>query len=65
MSEKKNLEKWQLVEELHAPARIFHADVVIVYGYDDLWQTDVNEMRPYTQFNKDYHKGSHRYRYVE
>ena len=28
---------------------------VIVYGYDDLWQADVIEMRPYIRFNKGYH----------
>jgi len=28
---------------------------VIVYGYDDLWQADVIEMRPHIQFNKNYH----------
>jgi transposase InsO family protein len=56
MSKKKSSEKQRLVEELHAPARRnFPRRHVIVYGYDDLWQADVVEMRPYTQFNKGYH----------
>ena len=53
MSEKKNLEKWRLVEE-HAPARKnFPRRRVIIYGHD-LWQADVVEMCPYIWFNKDY-----------
>jgi len=49
-------EKWQLVEELHALARKnFPRRRVIVRGYDDLWQTDIVEMHPYSRFNKDYH----------
>ncbi|XP_036148455.1 uncharacterized protein LOC118647516 [Monomorium pharaonis] len=49
-------EKQLLVEELHAPARRnFPRRHVIVRGYDDLWQADVVEMRPYTRFNRDYH----------
>ncbi|XP_039315539.1 uncharacterized protein LOC120360047, partial [Solenopsis invicta] len=56
MSKKKSSEKQRLVEEPHAPARRnFPRSHVIVYGYDDLWQEDVVEMRPYTQFNKGYH----------
>jgi len=34
--------------------KIFHEDVV-VRGYDDLWQADVVEMRPYTRLNRGYH----------
>ncbi|XP_036140706.1 uncharacterized protein LOC118644922 [Monomorium pharaonis] len=49
-------EKQLLVEELHAPARRnFSRRRVIVHGYDDLWQADVVEMRPYTRFNRGYH----------
>lgn len=58
MSEKKinSSEKGRLVEELHAPARRnFPRRRVIVRGYDDLWQADVVEMRPYTRFNGGYH----------
>ncbi|XP_029678547.1 uncharacterized protein LOC115244761 [Formica exsecta] len=51
----KTSEKQLLVEELHAPARKnFPRRRVIVRGYDDLWQTDVDEMRPYARFNKGY-----------
>ena len=54
MLQKKNTsEKHQLVEELHAPARKnFPRRRVIVRGYDDLWQADVVEMRPYARINK-------------
>jgi len=46
---KKSSEKHQLVNELHAPARRnFSQRRVIVWGYDDLWQADLVEMRPYT-----------------
>jgi len=56
MSEKKNSEKCRLVNELHAPARTnFPRRRVIVWGYDDLWQADLVEMRPYTRFNRGYH----------
>jgi len=56
MSEKKSSEKRQLVNELHAPARRnFPRRRVIVREYDDLWQADLVEMRPYTRFNKGYH----------
>lgn len=51
-----NSEKQLLVEELHAPARRnFPRRHVIVRGYDDLWQADVVEMRPYMRFNRGYH----------
>jgi len=49
-------EKQQLVNELHTPARRnFARRHVIVRGYDDLWQADVVEMRPYTRVNRGYH----------
>jgi len=45
-----------VVKELHTPARKnFPQRRVIVYGYDNLWQADVAEIRSYTQFNKGYH----------
>lgn len=48
--------KRQLVKELHAPARRnFPRRRVIVRGYDDLWQADVVEMRPYSRVNRGYH----------
>ncbi|XP_011859096.1 PREDICTED: uncharacterized protein LOC105556609 [Vollenhovia emeryi] len=48
-----SVEKRRLVEELHAPTRKnFPRRRVIVRGYDDLWQADVVEMRPYSRFNK-------------
>jgi len=48
-------EKRQLVEKLHAPARKnFPRRHVIIRGYDDLWQTDIIEMHPYSRF-KGYH----------
>jgi len=41
------------VKELHAPARKnFPRRPVVVRGYDDLWQADVVEMRPYARQNK-------------
>ncbi|KAL6417433.1 hypothetical protein ACFW04_011219 [Cataglyphis niger] len=41
------------MEELHAPARRnFPRRRVAVRGYDDLWQADVVEMRPYARLNK-------------
>jgi len=56
MSEKKSSEKRRLVNELHAAVRRnFLRRCVIVWGYDDLWQADLIEMRPYTQFNRSYH----------
>ncbi|XP_011699666.1 PREDICTED: uncharacterized protein LOC105456977 [Wasmannia auropunctata] len=56
MSKKKSLKKQQLIEKLHAPARRnFPQRRVIVCGYDDLWQADVVEMRPYMRFNRGYH----------
>jgi len=56
MFEKKNLEKWRLVEELHAPARK-NFPLRCVIGFTDtmrLWQADVEEICPYTRFNKGY-----------
>jgi len=48
-----SIEKRRLVEELHAPARRnFPRRRVVVRGYDDLWQADVVEMRPYARHNK-------------
>ncbi|KAL6418388.1 hypothetical protein ACFW04_012153 [Cataglyphis niger] len=48
-----SVEKRRLVEELHAPARRnFPRRRVAVRGYDDLWQADVVEMRPYARLNK-------------
>src|SRR5436190_7643162 len=45
--------KRTLVDELHAPARKnFSRRRVVVRGYDDLWEADVVEMRPYARFNK-------------
>lgn len=50
-----NLKKRRLIEELYAPARRnFSRRRVIVRGYDDLWQADVIEMRPYVRRNKGY-----------
>ena len=55
MSRSNISEKQFLVEELHASARKnFPRRRVIVHGYDDLWQADVVEMRPYSRFNKGY-----------
>ncbi|XP_077260501.1 uncharacterized protein LOC143896473 [Temnothorax americanus] len=52
----KNIEKRRLVDELHASARRnFPRRHVIVRGYDDLWQADIVEMRPYSRFNRGYH----------
>ncbi|XP_011062614.1 PREDICTED: uncharacterized protein LOC105150926 [Acromyrmex echinatior] len=49
-------ERHRLVEELHAPARRnFPRMRVIVRRYDDLWQADVVEMRPYSGFNRGHH----------
>ena len=46
-------DKRRLVNELHAPARKnFPRRRVVVRGYDDLWQADVVEMRPYARNNK-------------
>ena len=48
-----SLEKRILVDELHAPARRnFKRRRVVVKGYDDLWQADIVEMRPYARVNK-------------
>lgn len=55
MSRSNTSEKQLLVEELHASARKnFPRRRVIVRGYDDLWQADVVEMRPYSRSNKGY-----------
>ena len=52
-SARSSAEKRRLVRELHAPARRnFPRRSVIVRGYDDLWQADVVEMRPYARQNK-------------
>ncbi|KAG5324087.1 YMD3 protein, partial [Pseudoatta argentina] len=54
--EKISSERRRLIEELHAPARRnFPRRHVIVRGYDDLWQVDVVEMRPYSGFNRGHH----------
>ena len=46
-------EKRRLAEELHAPARRnFPRRRVLVRGYDDLWQADIVEMRPYARTNR-------------
>ena len=46
-------EKRRLAEELHAPARRnFLRRRVVERGYDDLWQADIVEMRPYARVNK-------------
>ncbi|XP_067208491.1 uncharacterized protein [Linepithema humile] len=53
MSEKEavSLERRSL-DELHAPARRnFTRRPVVVKGYDDLWQADIVEMRPYSRSN--------------
>ena len=45
-------EKRLLIGELHAPARRnFPRLRVVVRGFDDLWQADVVEMRPYARQN--------------
>ena len=49
-------ERVQLVNELHAPARRnFQRRHVVIRGYDDLWQADLVEMRPYAKQNRGYH----------
>lgn len=51
-----SLEKRRLVDELHSSARrYFPRRRVIVRGYDDLWQADVVEMRPYSRLNRGHH----------
>jgi len=56
MFEKKNLKKWRLVEELHAPARKnFPRRRVIIYGYDDFGRQMWSKRDSYTRFNKDYY----------
>jgi len=48
-------EKRRLVEELHTSAKEnFPRRHVIVQEYDDLWQADIVEMRPYSCFNNGY-----------
>ncbi|XP_067216886.1 uncharacterized protein [Linepithema humile] len=50
-----SLERRSLVDELHAPARRnFTRRPVVVKGYDDLWQADIVEMRPYLRSNGGY-----------
>ncbi|XP_067216936.1 uncharacterized protein [Linepithema humile] len=50
-----SLERRSLVDELHAPARRnFTRRPVVVKGYDDLWQADIVEMRPYSRSNGGY-----------
>src|SRR5215831_8545315 len=45
-------EKRRLVRELHTPARRnFPRRRVVVRDYDDLWQANVVEMRPYARHN--------------
>jgi len=54
MSEKKVPRR--LVNELHAPARRnFPRRHVTVWGYDNLWQANLVEMRPYMRFNRGYY----------
>ena len=44
------------MNELHAPARRnFPRRRVVIRGYDDLWQADLVEMRPYAKQNRGYH----------
>ncbi|XP_067211747.1 uncharacterized protein [Linepithema humile] len=50
-----SLERRSLVDELHTPARRnFTRRPVVVKGYNDLWQADIVEMRPYSRSNGDY-----------
>ena len=44
-------EKRTLVEELHAPAHRNFSRRRVVRGFDDLWQADMVEMRPYARQN--------------
>ncbi|XP_039313507.1 uncharacterized protein LOC113004779 [Solenopsis invicta] len=49
-------ERRRLVEELHASARRhFPRRRVIIKGFDDLWQADIVEMRPYSNINRGHH----------
>ncbi|XP_011638062.1 uncharacterized protein LOC105427819 [Pogonomyrmex barbatus] len=48
------VKKRRLVEELHAPARRNFPRRRVVVCYNDLWQADVVEMRPYARRNKGY-----------
>ncbi|XP_018318362.1 uncharacterized protein, partial [Mycetomoellerius zeteki] len=53
---KMSSERRHLVEELHAPARRnFSRRRIIVRGYNDLWQADIVEMRPYSSYNRRRH----------
>jgi len=46
-------ERCRLVEEFYVPARRnFPRKRVIIRGYNDLWQADIVEMRPYSSFNR-------------
>ena len=63
---KHSLEKIILVNELHAPVRRnFKRRHVVVKGYDDLWQADIVEMRPYARANKGYKLYNDRHRCIE
>ena len=53
---KVSVERCRLVEELHTSARRnFPRRRVIVRGYDDVWQLDIIEMRPFSNFNRGHH----------
>ncbi|XP_011052509.1 PREDICTED: uncharacterized protein LOC105144945 [Acromyrmex echinatior] len=57
-SEKRKIssESHRLIEELYVPAKKNFPQIrVIVRGYDDLWQADIVEMRPYSNFNRGQH----------
>lgn len=46
-------ERRGIVEELHASARRnFPRRRVIIKGFNDLWQADIVEMRPYSKYNR-------------
>jgi len=48
-SDENVVERRQLVEEFHAPARKnFPQRRIIVRGYNNLWQADIIEMHPYS-----------------
>lgn len=48
-------QKFQLIEEIHSPARRnFSRRYVELKGVDDLWQMDIVEMIPYAKQNKGY-----------
>jgi len=48
-------ERCRLVEEVYVPRRNFPRKRVIIRGYNDLWQADIVEMRPYSSFNRGHH----------